>query len=79
MILENKYNVPRETWKQLCKDGIVSSHVMRNYEIYDMFNKKKAENPARSNSNIFDDIAEELRVSKALVDKVVYEFRKTGM
>lgn len=76
MILENKYNVPRETWTQLCKDGIVSAAVLRNYDILGRFEALKTENPSRSNYDIFTQISSETRLSIDTIDKVVYSLRK---
>lgn len=76
MILENKYNVPRETWIQLCKDGIVPPSVLRNYDILGLYERLKSENPSRSNYDIFTQISQETKLSIDTIDKVVYSLRK---
>ena len=76
MTLENKYNVPKETLKQMCQDGVISSSVLRHYEIYDLFHKIKKEYPARSNSAIICQMADDLRLSTATIDRIVYTLHK---
>lgn len=76
MTLENKYNVPRETLKKMCEDGIISGSVMRHYEVFDMFTRLKAEKPMRSNYDIFCQMSAELKLSTETIDKVVYRLRK---
>ncbi len=76
MTLENKYNVPRETLKKMCADGVISSSVLRHYEVYDMFTRLKSEKPMRSNYDIFCQMAVELKLSTDTIDKIVYTIRK---
>lgn len=72
MTLENKYNVPRETLKKMCEDGVLSGTVMRHYEVYDIFKKLKSESPSRSNHDIFCQMANELKLAVKTIEKIVY-------
>lgn len=78
MILENKYNVPRETIKKMVSDGIISTSVVYHYEVLDMFQRFKNECPACPKVDLLQKVADERKEPFERIKKIVYELGKNS-
>jgi hypothetical protein len=76
MTIENKYGVPRETIKKMVDDGIISTSVVRHYDMYDLYKRYKSECQTCTEHFIMLRIADEMKYSLEMVQKVVYKLCK---
>jgi hypothetical protein len=76
MTLENKYNVSRETIKQMVNDGVISSSVVRHYEVYDHFKKLKDQCSSCTMQSLLERAATETHMSLESVRAIVYKLCK---
>lgn len=77
MSLDQKYNIPRETIKNMVSDGVISGTVLRKHEICDAFFKIKRENPSLSVKQIILNLSVETNLSVSYVEKIVYPCAKS--
>lgn len=76
MTLENKYNVPRETLKKMVDDGVISTSVIRHYEIFDKYKRLRAECSGCTVQSLIYRVSDETRVPFDLVKWIVYKLCK---
>lgn len=76
MSLENRYNIPKETVKEMVQDGVISCSVARHFEIYDHFLNYRSSHPGKSMYDCFFEVAQQLKVSESTVKQVVYKLDK---
>lgn len=78
MRLDEKYNIPKETIIKMVNDGVISGSMARNYEILEYYQLLKKSNPSMKINQIISNVAEDMRVSTATVEKAVYTLRKNS-
>lgn len=76
MSISNKYNIPEDTFKKMLKDGILSSKWPTYDEVYDMFKSIQANNPTKSKSTIYYEIAEAKKMNEFTVKQIVTRMDK---
>lgn len=76
MSLDKKYNIPAETVHKMVRDGVISCFVIRDHEIYDAYNSRKAACPECRTWDIYCDVGAKFRLTPEVVKKVVYLFGK---
>lgn len=72
MSLEQKYNLPRETIKNMVSDGVIPGTVVRNHELCDDFFKLKNANPSLSAKQIIINLSVDVGLSVSSIEKIVY-------
>lgn len=75
MSLDQKYNIPRETIKNMVADGVISCSVARQHEIYDYYLQymSSGKGKGKSQSEVFFDISLDLKVSESWVKAIYYK------
>jgi len=76
MSLDKKYNIPGETVKRMIKDGVISCSIDRDYKIFDQCLSCKNANPSMSMAEVISQVAEDLKIHEATVNRAWYTIKK---
>lgn len=74
MSILNRLGISEEKVKELVNRGIISTSVIRGFEIYDRYVELKSNCPI-SDAKIFDQMSDEFKMSHSNIKRIVSENR----